>query len=320
MTQGAARVQGLDVEAAACLLEDLGRKVEYADEKLEPAYAGAFVARAHLRFAAGWALDDVVSDLWYAGRCYGIDPALHLARHQYEQLLTRRIVPVECGILGGQVDLCKRIAAAYGLPLVTALGGMARVELAAELKTISPALTGKPISHPQHLLGLVAGVYAAALGSAARGYADEVVVALGVIDKVTFRGELSETQKMVLQRYTGLCEAMAVLVGKSRGKLPEILGNAIAVYEKYMSSQLSEAWRCPTAPVRYMDTGVLAVLGLVLLSDFDMGTFPAAGETRQTVLAYSDVFDAMRQGRAEERVAEIDTATLLEAGRKQLDT
>ncbi len=49
MTQNDARVEGLDTEVAGRLLEELGQKVEYADEKLEPSYAGAFVARAHLR-------------------------------------------------------------------------------------------------------------------------------------------------------------------------------------------------------------------------------------------------------------------------------
>lgn len=314
------RVEGLDLETVERMLEELGQKVEYKDEKLQPSYAGAFVARAHLRFAAGWDPAEVVNDFWFASRCYGIDPGQHLARFAYEQLLTRRIVPVECGILGGQVDLCKRLAAAYGLPLVTALGGLATPELAAELKTLSPALRGQPIMHPQHLLGLAAAVYAAALGSAARGYADEVKVALQTLNKAAFRGELDDTQKAVFRRYVGLCEALAELVAPSGRDLGKLLGDVIATYTGYMRGQLGEAWLTPKGPTRYVDTGVLAVLGMSLLTGYELGAFPAEGETRPEVLAYADFVDAMREGRRDEQASEVDTAQLLEQGRRQLET
>jgi hypothetical protein len=314
------RIAGLDVEVAERMLEELGKKVEYKDEKLEPSYAGAFVARAHLRFAAGWDPGEIVTDLWYAGRCYGIDPGQHLSRFAYEQLLTRRIVPVECGILGGQLDLCKRLAAAYGLPLVTGLGGLATPELAAELKTLSPALCGQPIMHPQQLLGLAAGVYAAALASAARGYADEVKIAIQTLNKAAFRGELDDTQKAIFRRYAGLCEGLAELVAPGGRDLGKLLGDVVAVYTGYMRGQLGDAWVSPKGPTRYVDTGVLAVLGMAILTQYPLGAFPAEGETRPEVLAYADFVDAMREGREREQTTEVDTAHLLEQGRAQLDS
>jgi hypothetical protein len=319
VTESAPRVEGLDTGAVDRLLLELGQKVEYADEKLQPAFAGAFVARAHLRFAAGWDPGEVVSDLWYAGRCYAIDPALHLSRYQYEQLLTRRIVPVECGILGGQVDLGKRLAAAYGLPLVTALGGLATPELARELKALSPALTGQPISNSQHLLGLAAAVYAAALGSAARGYADEAKVVLQTLHRASFRGELSDMHKLVLRRYTGLCEGLAVLMGAPGRDLAEILAEVVVAYNTYMRAQVGDAWTCPTGPTRYLDTGVLSVIGLALLTGFDIGAFPEAGESRPEVLAYNDFVAAMVEGRRDELASEVDTASVLEHGRAEVE-
>ncbi len=314
------RVAGLDLEIAERMLTELGAKVEYKDEKLEPSYAGAFVARAHLRFAAGWDPGEVVTDLWYAGRCYGIDPGQHLARFAYEQLLTRRIVPVECGILGGQVDLCKRLAAAYGLPLVTALGGLATPDLATELKTLSPALRGQPIMHPQQLLGLAAAVYAAALASAARGYADEVKIAIQTLNKAAFRGELDPVQKAIFSRYVGLCEGLAELVAPGGRDLSVLLGDVVATYTGYMKGQLGDAWLKPKGPTRYVDTGVLSVLGMALLTDYPLGSFPAEGESRPEVLAYADFVDAMREGREREQATEVDTAQLLEQGRQQLDS
>ena len=314
------RVEGLDLPTVERMLEELGQKVEYKDEKLEIAFAGAFVARAHLRFAAGWDPGDVVTDLWYASRCYGIDPGQHLARHAYEQLLTRRIVPVECGILGGQVDLCKRLAAAYGLPLVTALGGLATPELASELSTLSPALRGQPITHPQQLLGLAAAVYAAALASAARGYADEVKIAIQTLNKAAFRGTLDPVQKQIFERYVGLCEGLAELVAPGGRDLSKLLGDVVATYTNYVRGQLGDAWLTPTGPTRYVDTGVLAVLGMALLTGYELGPFPAQGEDRPEVLAYADFVDAMREGRREEQMSEVDTAQLLEQGRRELDS
>ena len=292
---GPPRVAGLDVEQAERLIAELDGEVDRYVGAYDHRHAPAYVSRAHLRFAAGYAAPAVLDDFWMASRCLAGEPALHLSRHAPEQLLTRRITPVEVGILGGQLDLARRLAAGYGLPTLAIRAGLASEELLEEGRLLSPGLLGEPIKHPQHLLGLAAAAYAGALGSAIRGFEDEVALAIHLVGEVRFMGTLNAGEREVMVRYAGLCEVLLELVRSGERDLGGMLADQIERYTSRLAASLGEGYTSPKQPVRYIDTSSLTLLGLASMLDRDMLGFPPNPEVTPSAAAYKDFVEAMSQ-------------------------
>ncbi len=297
MTQASPRVADLDMEAAEGLLAELDLEVEKYVGELDYRYAAAYASRGHMRFAAGGSAESVLDDFWMASRCLAANPGMHLIRHAPEQLLTRRIMPVELGLLGGQIDLAKRLAAVYGLPLVIGRAGLADAQLEAELRTLSPGLLGEPLRHPQHLLGLAAAVYAGCLGSAVRGFEDEVRMGLGLLSGAIFDGELTAAQHGTMARYGGLCTALLELTQPGERHLEAILADQIERYAAQTRAAHGQGYARPTAPRRYMDTSSMAILALARLAGYPLGAFPPDPSATPNAARYQDFLDAMAQQR-----------------------
>jgi hypothetical protein len=292
---GPPRVPGLDVEVAMGLHGELDREVERYVGEFDHRHAGAYASRGHMRYALGFSPEDVLDDFWMAARCLAGDAALFLARHPPEQLLTRRILPVEYGVLGGHLEIARRLAASYALPTLAIHAGVGGAELKAEGRIISPGLLGKAVEHPQHLLGLAAAVYAGALGSAVRGYGDEVQMTLRLLAQVQFRGELSEAHKQLMVRYTGLCEVLLELVQPEGRDLPAILADQIERYTARLAQGAGESFYKPSKPLRYVDTSSLALMGLMAMLDHSLSSFPPHPEVTPSAVPYLDFVQAMTQ-------------------------
>lgn len=307
---GPPRIPGLSMQAAVKVLEELDGKVSRYVGELDLRYAQDYIDRAHMRYAVGWDAAGVLDDFWMASRCLASDFKLFLSRHPAEQLLTRRISPVEAGVLSGQIDLAKRLAAGYGLPVLTAQAGLGGESLKKEMNILSPGLLGQPISHPQHLLGLAAAVYAGALASAVRGYADEVLLTVKSLADVAFRGELSEGHKGVMARYSGLCEIILELTRPAGRNLPAMLSDQIERYTSRLKNNLGTVYLKPQMPVRYLDTSALSLMALASLTERDLKPFPPNPEMTPNAIPYMDFVVAM---------TEVDRSEILEKEREEME-
>ncbi len=297
--QGPPRVPKLDLPAALKLLEQLDKDTQHYIDEVDHRHAMAFANRAHLRYALGFSPTAVLDDFWMSARCLTGDAALHLARHTDEQLLTRRILPVELGLLSGHVELSKRLAASYALPTLAISAGVGGPRLRQEGRVLSPGLLGEPIGHVQHLLGLAAAVYAGCLGSAVRGYADEVQLTLRLLAEAKFRGKLDDGARQIMVRYTGLCEVLQELVQPSGRNLPAILADQIERYTTRLARTAGDAFFAPTKPLRYMDTSVLALMALMRLVDRPMESFPPHPEVTPAAVPYMDFVTVMFEAERE---------------------
>jgi hypothetical protein len=293
--EGPPRVPRLDVEAAGSLHEALDKEVERYVGEFDHRHAGAYASRAHLRYALGFAPVAVLDDFWMAARCLAGEAALFLARHPPEQLLTRRILPVEYGVLGGQIEIARRLAASYALPALAIHAGVGGAPLRQEGELLSPGLVGRALTQPQHLLGLAAAVYAGALGSAVRGYADEVEMTLRLLAQADYRGPLDEGQKQTMVRYTGLCEVLQELVRPAGRNLPGILADQIERYTAKLAAGAGEEFYSPRKPLRYMDTSSLALMALLSMVGHPLEGFPPHPEVTPAAVPYLDFVAAMAE-------------------------
>ena len=303
MTENGPRIAGLDLDAVKLQIENLDAEVKKYVGGLDHRYAAAYTSRGHMRFALGAPAQDVLDDFWMSARCLAADPGMHIARHSPEQLRTRRMLPVEMGLLGGQLDLARRLAAGYGLPILVGRAGMADAATQRELRVLSPALVGQPMTHPQHLLGLAAAVFAGTLASAVRGYSDEVEMGLRILAEAEFDASLSPAQRGVMIRYGGLCEAVLELVQPGQRHFSMILADQIERYSAQMRQTLGEGYTCPEAPRRYMDTSSMALLALAALAGYPLGDFPPQPAQTPQARVYGEFVDAMVAGREEAKVA-----------------
>ena len=290
------RIALLDVAAVEIQMNDLDAEVKKFVGGLDPRYAAAYTARGHMRFAMGACVQDVLDDFWMSARCLAAEPGMHMSRHSPEQLMTRRMLPVEMGLLGGQVDLARRLAAGFGLPILVGRAGMADPQTERELRILSPGLMGEALRHPQHLLGLAAAVYAGTLAAAVRGYADEVKMGLRILADAHFEAELTGAQRGVIFRYSGLCEVILELVQPGQRHLTKLLAEQIEAYTAQLRRSSGASFTRPASPLKYIDTSSMALLALAALAGYPLGDFPPEPEETPHAKVYADFVDAMVAG------------------------
>jgi len=291
------RLLGIDRDTGAKVLAEMDEELTRFTGSVAYQYWAAYANRAHLRFALGAPASTVLDDFWMAARAMAPDPELHLGRHAPEQFLTRRIMPAEFGILGGDVMLAKRMAISFGFPLPTCRAGLADYHIQTEARVISSALLGEGIRDPQALVGLAAACYSAALSAAIRGYADEVMLALQILADADYAGELSAGHRAAMIRYTGLCEAILELVQPGRRDLGGILADQIERYTTQLEARLGEQYSHPTGPQRYLDTAVLSIMGIAALAGYEIESFPPDPEITPHASAYAEFLTVMGDAR-----------------------
>ncbi len=288
------RFAGMKAQALSDLLAELDNEVERYVGELDYRHAAAYAARAHIRFAAGYPAPEILDDCWMASRCLITNPELHLHRTPHERLLSRRITPIELALLGGDPELAKRMAGAYGLPVVAGRAGVADAELTRELRILSPALIGQPLRSAQDLLGLAAAVYAGALSAVTRGFADEALMAIELLAKAQYNGELSDGQKAVMVRYGGLCEALLELIRPGERDLGGILADQIDRHTSRTMAALGD--QGPKAQTRLLDTGSLALLALATLIERPPAPFPPRPDVTPAACLYTEFLAVMAHG------------------------
>ena len=287
------RVPGVDRDALVAVLEEVDEELSRFPGSLAYQYSAAYAGRAHVRFALGFEPNDVLDDFWMAARSLAADPELHMSRLAPEQFLTRRITPVELGLLGGDLDLARRMARTFGFSVASARASMGGAEFLKEAKIISPALVGHLIVEPQHLAGFAAAIYASSLSSAIRGYADEVKLNLKLLSEVSFRGELPEALRNAMVRYTGLCEVLLEFVQPTGRNIAGIIADQIQRSTMLLAQRLGKGFAAPTAPQKYVDTGALSLIALGALLDHDLSDLPPHPEVTPYAVGYAEFIEVM---------------------------
>jgi hypothetical protein len=141
--------------------------------------------RAGLLVLTGAPLEEALEACHRAALCLRENVALHLYRVPVQKFRTRRLEPLELGLLSRDVTLMRDLAADFGLSLHQVLAGMAEAEVMAEVGTLTgyfrPRAEGQPEPlKPADLAGLGALAYAAALSEVMQGFEDEAGMSLDV--------------------------------------------------------------------------------------------------------------------------------------------
>lgn len=313
------RLPGVERAPALRVLAALDEELSRFTGSVAYQYWEPYAMRGHMRFALGAPVSSVLDDFWMAARTLAQDPGMHLGRYAPEQLLTRRIIPAELGVLGGEIVLAKRMAISFGFPLATSRAGLGDYHLQTEARILSAALVGEGIRDPNGLVGLAAVCYSAALSASIRGYADEVMLALQILADATYDGELSPGHRGAMVRYTGLCEAILELVQPGHRNLPGILADQIERYTVQLQARIGDEYARPTVPQRYMDTAVVSIMAVAAFAGYSLETFPPDPTITPRAVGYADFLGAMGEARqlpadpdalsVEELTAAVEAAT-----------
>lgn len=261
-----------------------------------------YLQRASLRFAVGDDIIEVLDDLFLAARCLHDRHAMHLELKPPEMFMTRRIVPVELGIISGMPMLTMEFSATYGLPLMMVLGKTASEEIMSEACLLSTYFRSGLVGDFYELAGVSAVIYAGVIAAIGRGFDDEAILALNRYAKArdSLRGMPPAAALTKIRRYDALNTALACLCNGDFGMIGELLAPVAEDFlnenrKKFGDDEFFSPSKSPSA--KYFDVSILTILALVALREKQI-QFPQTG----ALAAYRDfelAFTEMPQRRIE---------------------
>lgn len=267
--RGQVRIAGLNPEAVDRRLAEcsdfFARHCDEADYRNLDWYLG----RMQLRFGVGDDIIDVVDDIFMAARCLHDRAAMHLELKPPEMFMSRRIMPVELGILSGMPMMTIEFSATYGLPLMMVIGKTAPDEIMQEVNQMTSYFRRDFCTDFVELTKLSAVVYAGALAAIGRGFDDEAMVALNLYGQArdSLRGMPPASLLPRLKRYDALNTALMCLCTQNF----EVIGSLLAPEaEAFAAAQVRAAgddYLEPSKmpPPKYFDLSILAILALIVL-------------------------------------------------------
>ncbi|MGI5829205.1 MAG: hypothetical protein ACOX8U_03445 [Bradymonadia bacterium] len=275
------RVEGVDLEK---IDERLFECVEFFHKHVEETdYRNLewYMQRANLRYAAGDDIYEVLDDFFMAARCLHDRHAMHLDLKPPEMFMTRRIIPVELGIISGMPMLTLEFSATYGLPLMMVLSKTAPDEIMSEACLFSTFFRSGLVGDFYELAGLSAVIYAGVIAAIGRGFDDEAVLALNTYAKArdSLRGSPPAAALAKIKRYDALNAALACMCNGDFEVMSEILA---PVAEDFLEDSRKRAgdteFFAPTkSPTpKYFDSSILTILALVTLRGKSI-PFPETG-------------------------------------------
>lgn len=272
------RVDGIDRAAFITCFEDVCDYLTRHVDEIDYRNLDAYLNRAHLGFAMGGPVRGVADDLYLAARTLHNRQDLHLSRHTPQKFLTRRVLPVELGLMSGQPLVTQEMAIHYGLPFTLLLAEEAPDEVFREACLLTTWFRRGSCTSHKDLAGLAGLCYAGALAAIGRGFDDEAVLALA-----TFREASKPFEKLpagpvapTLRRYDMLCGALTALLSGQYEVLGEVMGELIAAWDEDQRAKLGAAYTAPTQPQRWLDTGAAAILAMAALRQVAV-PLPATG-------------------------------------------
>jgi hypothetical protein len=274
-----------------------------------------YVLRANLRFAQGRPEMEVVDDLFLAARCLKDHASLHLSKNAPERFITRRVLPVELGMLSGQPDLTQEMGEQLGMPFSLILAGEVTYEVVKEVDLLTSFFRKGACATHRDLGGLGAIAYSGALAAICRGFDDEAAFILGMFNDITrtmLDKPAPDAVKPMLLRYDGLCLALSALVKQEFEALSQIIGQLIEQHEAEQRRKLGDKWARADASARFLDTASVALLASAALRQVALELPPSAAHYQGFVTVFTTAPPRVEEERPE--LAAADRALLRQMG------
>lgn len=246
-----------------------------------------YVSRASLRYALGDEPAPLTDDLWLAARCLHGKEGMHLERVPVEKFLTRRILPVELGLVSGQPALTRDLAEGAGFPLSRVLANDSEDLYREAARLTSFFRRGSCATH-QDLAGLGAVVFGGALSAIARGFDDEAALGLNVFAEAREPFQQVEPPAPVaatVRRYDALLLSLACLLRDEADRLAHVLAGIAEAHCNELARKHGDELLRPTEPHPYLDLSTLAILAIAALRGMDVPL-----ETAGPIAGYADIF------------------------------
>ncbi len=267
--RGAARVEGVDLAAIDARLKECAEFFTKHCDEADYRNLDWYQWRMQLRFAAGDDVYEVVDDAFMAARCLHERHAMHLELKPPEMFMTRRIMPVELGIISGMPMLTLEFSATYGLPLMMVLGGTAPEDLMSEANLMTSYFRRGFCADFAELTGLSAVIYAGVIAAIGRGFDDEATLGINTYAKArdSLRGMPPASLLPKIKRYDALITALACLCAGNIEMIGDVLAPEAEAFEAEQRRRGGEAYLSPSKmPVpKYFDTAILTILALIVL-------------------------------------------------------
>ena len=267
--RGAARVAGVDLAAIDARLKECAEFFTKHCDEADYRNLDWYQWRMQLRFAAGDDVYEVVDDAFMAARCLHERHAMHLELKPPEMFMTRRIMPVELGIISGMPMLTLEFSATYGLPLMMVLGGTAPEDLMSEANLMTSYFRRGFCADFAELTGLSAVIYAGVIAAIGRGFDDEATLGINTYAKArdSLRGMPPASLLPKIKRYDALITALACLCAGIIEMIGDVLAPEAEAFEADQRRRGGEAYLSPSKmPVpKYLDTAILTILALIVL-------------------------------------------------------
>ncbi|PJB46010.1 MAG: hypothetical protein CO108_06420 [Deltaproteobacteria bacterium CG_4_9_14_3_um_filter_63_12] len=261
------RIEDVDPEAIKVRFAESEEFFALHVDELDYRNYEGYVARANLRWLAGEPIVGVIDDIFLAARCLHKEASLHLARHPNERFLTRRVLPVELGIISGQPLVILEMSMRFGLPLTLLLARSAPDDVFREANLLTRYFMRGSCLSTQDLAGLGALVYAGTIAAIGRGFDDEAVLALNLFAEARepFQRALKSEPHPTLERYDHLCLVLANVLSGDFEQVGDLLGDLASKYDADLRAKLGEGFKDPKNTQRYFDLSIVAILALCAL-------------------------------------------------------
>lgn len=262
------RIEGVDSATLSARIDECDEHFRKHVDEVDYRNWEWFLWRANYKFAAGSPMVEVADDLFMAARCLHNRHTLHLDLRPAEMFLSRRLIPVELGLVSGQPTLTMELAATYGVPLMMLMARSASDELFNEAKLLTIYFRrGSCINH-QDCAGFAALTYGGCLAAIGRGFDDEAALALNTFAEAreAFDTPPPEGVERMFRRYDQLCLALVCLL---RGEWEELAGVLAQLADQYLEDLHvklgDEEFSRPTTGQRYFDSSIAALLAIAAL-------------------------------------------------------
>jgi hypothetical protein len=247
------RFESVDRDHLAWMLTALDGRIESELEENDYRLHRDYVARAQLRFAAGFDSGDVHHDLLWAARCLSFNEGLHFMKVPPERFRSRRIDPLELAAGSGDAQLARNVAERYGLPIATLLADLADEDVKREIRTVTRLFDG-PAEDALDVAGLGAIAYCAGLAAILRGFDDEAMLAVQLFRDACAASPHGEGSEGPVGRYKALISLLELVASGDLPGAAATVGELVVAHHESLRVDLPEAdWVKPRVAPRYFD-------------------------------------------------------------------
>ncbi len=320
MPQFTTRYEGVSSDHLAWMLVALDGRIDSRMDDQDYRLHEEYLQRAQLRYGAGFPAYEVLDDLYAAAKCLRFKEDLHFSKVPVERFRPRRILPIELGILGGEMRLMRQLAEGYGVPVSPLVADMATDALKEEVGYLTRYFHGY-LRDDMDLAGLAALMYAAALAAVVREFDDEAMLAVRLFRHAKRSAEPSYLDNPHVIRYDRLLTMIEALVKEQDDDLVGLIADTLRETERTLREGMTpEQWVKPPGTPNYMDLSAFCFQALTTYREreLDLDLFP------EDLASHKDMMETLatpmeRDFEVEDEQARAKVEELLEDARRLQD-